>query len=145
MKPYRFVMLIFALVLNVLSVFSQSQQSENEALERLWLNIPSAPLQFAVAPDAKSIVLKNDSVGTVLRYRIACVNQTNGKIKVVNTHPISSTWLPPADQDRSLTAADRFNLSNGVLKEACDGNLRLMIVEVEFEDGGIWKFKREKK
>jgi hypothetical protein len=141
-----------SLVTVILGAALPLSQAEGPAkLNKDWMNLPSAPLRFDVAPKTEGyLVLGNYSTGRAVRYRLGCVNEQKGKITVLRQGSPRCTNLrsidlkgDPTNQINYTVETLVLGITHGFTLERCEENAKLAVVEVEFEDGAIWKAKRQ--
>ena len=137
----RKIYLLIALVLILLSASqegrAQQQQTDQQPLDSLWINLPSTPLRFFGNQAGNGYSLNNYSIGHVVGYRLGCVSQQGDRYKIHSKRPREAVSLKP--MSGSEVHGRSVVMMVGWLPFAPCKKGTLTVIEVQFKDGSVWK------
>lgn len=123
-------------ILSPVRTIAQGQQTGEEPPPDWWVNTESSPLVFEIHGSRRILHLFNNGSKTIKSYRLGCVLEERGKLRVLHRMAVVKRDLAPNqgllnsvyvyDEDRSRCDRKRAKLS---------------VVEVVFSDGSRWKTK----
>jgi hypothetical protein len=114
------------------------QQPAEEPLESLWINLPSTPLRFFSNPDGIGYSLNNYSIGYIVQYRLGCVLEQGGSIKILSKRDAKAISLKPMSSGE-VHGWSVLPLTGRAFDPCKKG--KLTVIEVLFKDGAVWKIK----
>jgi hypothetical protein len=123
-------------LLSPLRITGQNQQTSQVGPSDWWINIPSSPLIIETNVSGRMLNLFNHSSKSIKRYRLGCIVETGGKLKIVHKKTTVKTNLAPNQgllNSIYVYSQDRLQCRS---KHA-----KLSVIEVKFLDGSEWKAK----
>ncbi|MGH9532895.1 MAG: hypothetical protein ACRD2Q_10935 [Terriglobales bacterium] len=124
----------FAILMSLLLGISGAGKSTASSEEVWWRNSLSCPLRFSGPPNG-AYALENRSEARIVQYRLGCVTQEGGVVKVKKRFPATQMSLDPGQ-------AKMKHSTSGYLEEQAlcwKPKLKVAIVEALFEDQGVWR------
>ena len=132
-NTYLFILLL----LIVLSAAQASPaQQPGQALESLWINLPSSPLRFFANQSGDGYSLNNYSIGYIVGYRPGCVSAQGDRFKILSKRPKKEVFLKPMSGNE---VHGRAIVVEGWLPFIPCKKGTLTVIEVQFKDGSVWK------
>jgi len=125
-----------------LGVIGQVQQADLHKDDTFWVNLPSCPLRISLSANNRFLTLDNHSDKQVLRYRLGCVVEEQGKYRVLRKMKVERTNLVPVDPANDKISFESLDPHKEFSKMCKKGAGRLAVIEVGFIDGSTWKAPR---
>ena len=136
MNKFLVATVILLALLSPLHTMGQNQQTHQEAASDWWINLQSSPLVFETNVSGRMLNLFNHGSKSIKRYRLGCIVEEEGKLKILHKKAMIKTSLAPNQ-----------GLLNSIYvythdKSSCEReHAKLSIIEVAFSDGSEWKAK----
>jgi len=106
-----------------------------------FIDHPNFPARIGYMPLGAYYTLENHSDKRIIRYRLGCVVEADGKFKVVSRKKAQVTDLAPADASKNSVPFVYISLRR--IKGTCvSKEAKAAIVEVTFSDGSVWNIQQ---
>jgi hypothetical protein len=139
MRNSKYSVVLLLILLAFSTSITRSQQS-NQPIPEYWINLPSAPLRIGSTPDNDGYTLANyNNLGRVVRYRFGCVIQKDKRIVILNRRQIKEGEFSPLLLGQIRPSQELRVTGSHAFPEPICKKGKLAVIEVEFEDGAIWK------
>lgn len=136
MKRLLAMILLLLVALSPLRTMRQYPPASPDAAQDWLVNLPSSPLVFETNVSRRALDLFNHGSKPIKKYRLGCVVEENGKLKIAHKMAVMKRNLAPNEGllDMMYVYADH--------KSRCDKHhAKLSVIEVTFSDGSQWKAK----
>ena len=128
--------IIFLVAMSPVCSMGQNRQSGKQGGEDWWINLPSSPLVFEANVSGRMLNLFNQGSKSIKRYRLGCVVEENGKLKISHKMAVAKTNLAPNKGLLNMTYVYADD------KSRCERDrAKLSVIEVTFSGGSQWKAK----
>ena len=115
-----------------------AKQISSTCREDIFPDRTNSPARIGYMPLGAYCTLENHSDKRIVRYRLGCAIEENGRVKILNKKKEKAIDLPPADPSKS--AFPFTYLSIRQIKKCCTSKgAKIAIVEVTFADGSSWR------
>lgn len=133
----RRLIILNCLSLVVILTLAGNLKSQQAATVEDWsINVPSSPLTIEVN---HSVMVRNISKYNVISFKIGCVSQKDKKFyKVADGRNINDTFAAATDSGYSFLLMSVFRFEDEEKKVCLKSKSKMGIIEVIFEDGGMW-------
>jgi hypothetical protein len=144
----HFAVIPFLVFLSVAPLMGQARNPDDAASQAWWFNVPSTPL-IIEPEDAAGLEsgdkgrfrysLKNVSSKTIRGYRIGCIEQRRGKVRMLLDHRpfYPKRGLPPDYLAKNVHEFAVPSVEEVKSDSSCQGG-RIAVTEVYFTDGSAW-------
>lgn len=130
-------MSIWVFVLSLCFLCSQTTVS-SRAQDQNWLNVPDAPLKFALLANGYTLSLTNVSSTAIEKHTLGCVNPESRKV-TRKLRTVSVALEPGKSSFGNLSSY------GGDLATCRALHSSLSVIRVKFKDGHTWKYPTNNK
>lgn len=106
----------------------------------LFFDRPNLPARIGYTPLGAYPTLENHSDKGVIRYRLGCVLEENGQLKIPAKRKEEVTDLPPANISKTSIPFTALSLRE-IKKECSAKKAKIAVVDITFADGTTWKLE----